>query len=69
MRSVVYVRRRGSLPPPRVHRSDPLLANVLPMFGVQVISEDITHGLVAAAYIGLRGWWTGHRTFGSTMLK
>ncbi len=52
-----------------------LLANVLPMFGVQVATEDITQMLVTAVnifgplYIWFRGWKTGHHTLGGTRLK
>lgn len=52
-----------------------LLANVLPMFGVQVATEEITQAIVTIVnivgplYIWFRGWKTGHHTFGGTRLK
>jgi hypothetical protein len=51
-----------------------LLANVLPMFGVQVATEDLTHwitttiNIAGPLYIWLRGWYTGHFTLGGTRL-
>jgi hypothetical protein len=52
-----------------------LLANVLPMFGVQVATEDLTTtittliNIAGPIYIWLRGWWTGHFTLGGTRLS
>jgi hypothetical protein len=51
-----------------------LLANVLPMFGVQIATEDLTTmittavNIVGPLYIWLRGWYTGHFTLGGTRL-
>jgi hypothetical protein len=52
-----------------------LLANVLPMFGVEVRSEDLTQALttiiniVGPLYLYFRGVWTGHFTLGGTRLS
>jgi hypothetical protein len=50
-------------------------AGELPLFGVQVASEDLTHAIVRIGdivgplYLWFRGWKTGHFTFGGTRLK
>jgi len=52
-----------------------ILANVLPLFGVQINSEELTQFVVTAInivgpiYIWLRGWYTGHFTLGGTRLS
>lgn len=52
-----------------------ILANVLPLFGVEVCSEELTQALTTKiniagpVYIYLRGCWTGHFTLGGTRLS
>ena len=49
-----------------------LLANVLPLFGVEVATEDLTTtiqtviNIAGPLYLWFRGWKTGHFTLGGT---